>query len=76
MSHFEDLLCNRDAIDAELKRKARDALIEAADEYIAIFGNPQGVLQMGEDLCRVIAPQKCGPGGWDALLRHLIRISG
>lgn len=59
----------------ERKRRAFQELERVAEIYLEVHGHEHGINEMGEHLCKRIA-NRVHPGGWDALLRHLIKISG
>jgi len=59
----------------ELGKRCLDDLEVVASQYIRLHGKKEGVEQMGEHLCKVIA-QRQHPDGWDGLVKHLLKISG
>lgn len=65
----------REAINRELEQRARRALELAAEQYMAALGKDEGMRTMAEDLCRHIAPGAYS-GGWDGIVKHMVRISG
>ncbi|WP_339427688.1 MULTISPECIES: hypothetical protein [unclassified Pseudomonas] len=71
----EELVALQDATKSELKRRMRENLENVADQYIYLFGKKHGMEEIGEDLCRVVAPSR-HPDGWTGLVHHLVKISG
>lgn len=65
----------REAINRELEQRARRALEVAADQYMAALGKDEGMRTMAEHLCRHIAPSAYS-GGWDGIVKHMVKISG
>ena len=55
---------------------AREQLRKAAAAYVELYGTPHGLYELGEDLCRIVAPEHGGRGAWTELVRHLMKISG
>jgi hypothetical protein len=74
--NVNELLDARDAINAQLRDKAREELRCVAVLYTEIYGDPDGIYQMGEDLCREVAQLKDHHMGWTKLVTHLVKISG
>ncbi|MFC7422095.1 hypothetical protein ACFQNF_19735 [Iodobacter arcticus] len=70
------LINQRESINQELKNIALQELGKVALLYCTIYGNEQGVLEAGEDLCTIIAPEIMGSSGWANLVSHLKKISG
>lgn len=60
----------------ERKRRAFQELMRVAILYVDIYGYDNGLNEMGEDLFKKVAPDNLHPGGWDGLLRHMMKISG
>ena len=56
-----------------------DAIVQlrkAASAYVDIYGHPQGLYELGEDLCRIVAKDYDETAGWTHLIQHLMKISG
>lgn len=70
-----ELVKLRDGSTYELKRRVFENLELVAEQYVELYGRREGIEQLGEDLCKRIAPGK-HPGGWAGLVRYLIKISG
>ncbi|UZJ60897.1 hypothetical protein OKW98_03905 [Pseudomonas sp. KU26590] len=70
-----ELVALQNATTVELKRRVRENLESVADQYIYLFGKKEGMEEIGEDLCRLVAPNR-HPGGWCGLVQHLVKISG
>lgn len=68
------MLLQKEAKD-ELKRRAFASLELVANQYIQAYGAKEGIEEMGEDLCKRIAPNAYH-NGWDQLVNHLVKISG
>ncbi|WP_304526788.1 hypothetical protein [Halomonas sp. I5-271120] len=64
------------SVSQERKSRAFKELERVAEMYVEVYGFENGLNEMGEELCKKIAPHQMHPDGWDGLLRHLIKISG
>lgn len=70
-----ELVDLHNVVKEEMRRRAFASLELAAYQYTELYGNKEGMEELGEDLCRRIAPSK-NTEGWANLVRHLVKISG
>ncbi len=71
----EELLTLRQDSYAELEYRVFENFKIVVEQYIELYGKKEGIEQIGEHLCRRIAPGR-HPGGWGGLVQYLVKISG
>lgn len=63
-------------VDRESHSTAIDQFRAVANTYIAAFGSDkEGIEQMAEDLCRIVADERY-PGQWAGLVQFIMKASG
>jgi len=58
------------------REKALAQLESTASAYVEVYGHPQGLHELGEDLCRIVAQKYNPTNGWTELVQHIMKISG
>ncbi len=71
MTDVDKYLAQRNQLDRDMHEALIEELKNLTDRYQIVFGNSEGVNQLGEDLCRRVASYR-----WSEIVCHLNKISG